>query len=42
MLQQINRVANFSDTTKGVDTTYMEIPVYNIDKPQPLDSRKAR
>ncbi|KPI91231.1 PREDICTED: succinate dehydrogenase assembly factor 2-A, mitochondrial-like [Papilio xuthus] len=42
MLQQVNHVAKFSDTTKSVDTTYMEIPVYNVDKPQPLESRKAR
>ncbi|XP_045492154.1 succinate dehydrogenase assembly factor 2-B, mitochondrial-like isoform X2 [Colias croceus] len=31
-----------SGTTQSVDTTYMEIPVYNVDKPQALDKRKAR
>ncbi|CAH2268182.1 succinate dehydrogenase assembly factor 2-B, mitochondrial-like [Pararge aegeria] len=37
------RVVGFSsDTTKDVDTTYMEIPVYNVDKPQTLEKRKAR
>lgn len=25
-----------------VDTTYMEIPVYDVDKPQTLEKRKAR
>ncbi|CAK1551718.1 unnamed protein product [Leptosia nina] len=31
-----------SDSTQHVDTTYMEIPIYNVDKPQELEKRKAR
>ncbi|XP_046978444.1 succinate dehydrogenase assembly factor 2-A, mitochondrial-like [Vanessa cardui] len=31
-----------SDTTQHVDTTYMEIPVYDVEKPQTLEKRKAR
>ncbi|XP_022114530.2 succinate dehydrogenase assembly factor 2-A, mitochondrial [Pieris rapae] len=31
-----------SDNTQFVDTTYMEIPIYNVDKPQSLEKRKAR
>ncbi|CAH4033509.1 unnamed protein product [Pieris brassicae] len=31
-----------SDSTQFVDTTYMEIPIYNVDKPQTLEKRKAR
>ncbi|XP_047522339.1 succinate dehydrogenase assembly factor 2-A, mitochondrial-like [Pieris napi] len=31
-----------SDSTQSVDTTYMEIPIYNVDKPQSLEKRKAR
>ncbi|XP_072942130.1 succinate dehydrogenase assembly factor 2-A, mitochondrial-like [Epargyreus clarus] len=31
-----------SDSSKRVDTTYMEIPLYDIDKPQTLETRKAR
>ncbi|XP_023948720.2 succinate dehydrogenase assembly factor 2-A, mitochondrial [Bicyclus anynana] len=37
------QVAGFSsDTTRDVDTTYMEIPLYDVDKPQTLKNRKAR
>ncbi|XP_034825482.1 succinate dehydrogenase assembly factor 2-A, mitochondrial-like [Maniola hyperantus] len=48
LLQVSNAARNFrvvgfsSDTTKDVDTTYMEIPVYDVDKPQSLENRKAR
>ncbi|CAF4954847.1 unnamed protein product [Pieris macdunnoughi] len=31
-----------SDSTQFVDTTYMEIPIYNVEKPQSLEKRKAR
>ncbi|XP_075972400.1 succinate dehydrogenase assembly factor 2-B, mitochondrial-like [Anticarsia gemmatalis] len=34
--------ALMSDTSKPVDTTFLEIPTYNVDKPQTLDTRKAR
>ncbi|CAG9563605.1 unnamed protein product [Danaus chrysippus] len=36
------QAASFSSNTNDVDTTYMEIPVYDVEKPQPLDVRKAR
>ncbi|KAM3968160.1 succinate dehydrogenase assembly factor 2-B, mitochondrial [Aphomia sociella] len=34
--------ALYSDTMKPVDTTYLEIPIYDVDKPQTLEKRKAR
>ncbi|XP_053600490.1 succinate dehydrogenase assembly factor 2-B, mitochondrial-like [Plodia interpunctella] len=40
--QKLRSITFCSDGTKHVDTTYMEIPVYNVDKAQPLEVRKAR
>ncbi|XP_068627956.1 succinate dehydrogenase assembly factor 2-B, mitochondrial-like [Battus philenor] len=42
ILQPLKCVANLSDKATHVDTTYMEIPIYDIDKPQSLECRKAR
>ncbi|KAI8440124.1 hypothetical protein MSG28_001531 [Choristoneura fumiferana] len=41
-VKKMQSIALMSDTAKTMDTTYMEIPVYNVDKPQPLEQRKAR
>ncbi|XP_050677016.1 succinate dehydrogenase assembly factor 2-A, mitochondrial-like [Leptidea sinapis] len=41
-IKKIQTCRFMSGTTQGFDTTYMEIPVYNVDKPQTLEKRKAR
>ncbi|XP_045459374.1 succinate dehydrogenase assembly factor 2-A, mitochondrial-like [Melitaea cinxia] len=41
-IRKLQAVTLSSDTTQHVDTTYMEIPLYDIDKPQTLEKRKAR
>ncbi|CAH0717251.1 unnamed protein product, partial [Brenthis ino] len=41
-IRQLQAYTYSSDSTKHVDTTYMEIPLYDVDKPQPLEKRKAR
>ncbi|XP_041972826.1 succinate dehydrogenase assembly factor 2-A, mitochondrial-like [Aricia agestis] len=41
-VRQAQRALLSSSTTSSVDTTYMEIPVYDINKPQTLENRKAR
>ncbi|XP_063379830.1 succinate dehydrogenase assembly factor 2-A, mitochondrial-like [Cydia fagiglandana] len=35
-------LAMSSDAGKTMDTTYMEIPVYDVNRPQTLEKRKAR
>ncbi|GBP43430.1 Succinate dehydrogenase assembly factor 2-A, mitochondrial [Eumeta japonica] len=41
--RQIQSVVFFSSSTSGsFDTTYTEIPPYPVEKPQPLETRKAR
>ncbi|VVC94866.1 unnamed protein product [Leptidea sinapis] len=40
-IKKIQTCRFMSGTTQGFDTTYMEIPVYNVDKPQTLEKRKA-
>ncbi|CAG9090809.1 unnamed protein product [Plutella xylostella] len=42
LLVRAPRTAAMSDSVKSMDTTYMEIPVYPVEKPQPLETRKAR
>ncbi|XP_059060185.1 succinate dehydrogenase assembly factor 2-A, mitochondrial-like [Achroia grisella] len=42
LIKKLEGIACYSDTTKPLDTTYLEIPVYDIDKPQTLEKRKAR
>ncbi|KAG7305415.1 hypothetical protein JYU34_009484 [Plutella xylostella] len=42
LLVRAPRAAAMSDSVKSMDTTYMEIPVYPVEKPQPLETRKAR
>ncbi|XP_037967820.2 succinate dehydrogenase assembly factor 2-B, mitochondrial [Plutella xylostella] len=42
LLMRAPRAAAMSDSVKSMDTTYMEIPVYPVEKPQPLETRKAR
>lgn len=41
-VKKMQSIAFMSDTAKTMDTTYLEIPIYNVDKPQPLEQRKAR
>lgn len=33
---------NYSDSSKNMDMTYVDIPLYDVEKPQPLEKRKAR
>ncbi|XP_026765162.1 succinate dehydrogenase assembly factor 2-B, mitochondrial-like [Galleria mellonella] len=40
--KKLGGIAFYGDTTKPLDTTYLEIPVYDIEKPQTLEKRKAR
>nr|XP_021204918.1 succinate dehydrogenase assembly factor 2-B, mitochondrial isoform X1 [Bombyx mori] len=41
-LKNVQKVAFSSNTTNNMDTTYMEIPLYDVEKQQPLEKRKAR
>ncbi|CAH2091870.1 unnamed protein product [Euphydryas editha] len=41
-IRKLQAITLSSDTTQYVDTTYMEIPLYDVDKPQTLEKRKAR
>ncbi|CAG5009467.1 unnamed protein product [Parnassius apollo] len=42
IIQRIKCVVNLRDASNNGDLTYMEIPIYNIEKPQSLENRKAR
>ncbi|CAH0397268.1 unnamed protein product [Chilo suppressalis] len=43
LVQKFRNVAFMSSSTSDyVDTTYLEIPLYDVEKPQPLEIRKAR
>ncbi|XP_063374855.1 succinate dehydrogenase assembly factor 2-A, mitochondrial-like [Cydia amplana] len=41
-VRRMPRMAMSSDAGKTMDTTYMEIPVYDVNRPQTLEKRKAR
>ncbi|KAL4703387.1 hypothetical protein ACJJTC_011176 [Scirpophaga incertulas] len=41
LLHNLKNVA-FLTSSVDMDTTYMEIPMYNVEKAQPLEIRKAR
>ncbi|CAG9791904.1 unnamed protein product [Diatraea saccharalis] len=42
LVQKLKNVSYMSSSSDAVDTTYMEIPSYDVEKPQPLEIRKAR
>lgn len=42
LAKNLQSVARMSDKPVDFDYSYIEIPHYDIDKPQTLDTRKAR